>query len=526
VRFAHTLPAQDRGMVAKALHEAFSDSFFPTFGKARKYIETQRQQWISGFNRADLTTLETIVHGFGGHVETRQASSKDTSGAKPMLSILGVTIVLGGLLSFLTWHMLKPSDHDPTQKRAQDIFEQLSNIIPDRNPSDPEAQGDLSPGPLDQINTPQEQAKQKISALIKSTATVVGERGSGSAFFVTDQGHLVTNHHVIKSMRKVYVQTHDQAQHPAQVLRYSQEEDLALLKIDSQAYAPMSLGDATNLEPGERVITIGAPHGLSFTVTQGIVSYVGRIIGKHAYIQADVAINPGNSGGPMINQSGEVIGINNFILRQTEGLNFAIPVNYLYMGQEPFLKGILPTVVANASMQAWLSKASQNNRQRSAPNSTAQPDLSIPSPNKLITPETKAYRAARSDTTTLEKEVRDLTQKLNTLNTRMDNYHRDQQNNINRHVRGMRIDDLSVSQHAAQEKKLMIMKKNHLTEMIDQNRQCTRTAKQLKGKVYQLIVLMRKDNRDTQTLEDNKNIIENKLKQYAADLASLKSQKP
>jgi serine protease Do len=107
-----------------------------------------------------------------------------------------------------------------------------------------------------------------------------------------------------------------------------------LIKIESNDYPPLRLGDATKLHAGDTVWTIGAPHGLEFSVTKGIASFVGRNVGGKSFIQADVAINPGNSGGPMINDQGEVIGINNFIIKQTVGLNFAIPVNYFI--QEPF----------------------------------------------------------------------------------------------------------------------------------------------------------------------------------------------
>ena len=113
------------------------------------------------------------------------------------------------------------------------------------------------------------------------------------------------------------------------LIGYNQELDIALLKIEG-GYTPLKLGDSDKVDVGERVIAIGNPLGLSFSVTEGIVSAVNRDAGQGipAYIQTDAALNPGNSGGPLIDVEGEVIGINNFKVTG-DNIGFALESNYI-----------------------------------------------------------------------------------------------------------------------------------------------------------------------------------------------------
>ena len=165
--------------------------------------------------------------------------------------------------------------------------------------------------------------------------------GSGSGFFVNDAGYILTNYHVVDGADTITIKLHsDKTEYKAKVIGTAPDYDLALIKADGLAknkIKAMTLGNSDLLEAGRKVIAMGAPFGLDFTATEGIVSAVGREIPTgvrevpQTAIQTDAAINPGNSGGPLVNSLGEVIGINTQILspgaRQSSGVGFAIPIN-------------------------------------------------------------------------------------------------------------------------------------------------------------------------------------------------------
>jgi serine protease Do len=158
-------------------------------------------------------------------------------------------------------------------------------------------------------------------------------RGLGSGFVINPDGYLITNNHVVDGAADVRVKLSDGRQLPARVFGHDARTDLALLKIDAAGLTAIPLGDSAALQVGEPVMAIGNPFGLEQTVTTGIVSATGRVIGEGPYddfVQTDASINPGNSGGPLINARGQVIGINTAIFSQTGGsvgIGFAIPVN-------------------------------------------------------------------------------------------------------------------------------------------------------------------------------------------------------
>jgi serine protease Do len=156
-------------------------------------------------------------------------------------------------------------------------------------------------------------------------------RSLGSGFIISDDGYILTNYHVIAGADEVKVKLSDSREFKAQVKGGDEKLDLALLKIDAKDKLHVApLGDSDALEVGEWVMAIGNPFGLGQTVTTGIVSAKGRVIGSGPYddfIQTDASINPGNSGGPLFNTRGEVIGINTAIIAGGHGIGFAIPVN-------------------------------------------------------------------------------------------------------------------------------------------------------------------------------------------------------
>ncbi|MFZ7127306.1 MAG: DegQ family serine endoprotease [Desulfobacterales bacterium] len=157
------------------------------------------------------------------------------------------------------------------------------------------------------------------------------QRSLGSGFIISKEGYIVTNNHVIEDADQIKVRLYDEREYDAEVIGRDPKTDLALIKIQPEdPLSPLEFGDSDSLPVGSWVVAIGSPFGLEQTVTAGIVSAKGRIIGSGPYddfIQTDASINPGNSGGPLLNLQGEVVGINTAIVASGQGIGFAIPVN-------------------------------------------------------------------------------------------------------------------------------------------------------------------------------------------------------
>ncbi len=166
-----------------------------------------------------------------------------------------------------------------------------------------------------------------IGTVVRSVVSVATDRGQGSGVFVYRAGYIITNYHVVEGAQALQVLTYDGKVHPAATFAFSSNLDLAVLKIQDESYPLLPLANSDSAQVGEKVIAVGNPGGLGFTVTEGIVSAVNRAIFGSNYIQTDVPINPGNSGGPIINTKSEVLGINTFKISSFEGIGFAIPSN-------------------------------------------------------------------------------------------------------------------------------------------------------------------------------------------------------
>ncbi len=177
---------------------------------------------------------------------------------------------------------------------------------------------------FDQFEDPETPNQQKKEVL----------QGTGSGFIFNNNGEILTNAHVVSGADKVTVTLKDGRIFNGKVLGSDSVTDVAVVKIDAPNLPVVSLGDSDRLQPGEWAIAIGNPLGLDNTVTAGIVSATGRSSSQVGipdqqvqYIQTDAAINPGNSGGPLLNQRGEVIGMNTAIIKGAQGIGFAIPIN-------------------------------------------------------------------------------------------------------------------------------------------------------------------------------------------------------
>ena len=159
----------------------------------------------------------------------------------------------------------------------------------------------------------------------------VMQRSLGSGVIVDPSGIALTNAHVVERATEIEVLTADGQKHKAKIAGMDKKTDLAVLRLlGGGPYPAASLGDSDKVSVGDWVLAIGSPFGLEQTVTAGIISAKGRVIGQGPFddfIQTDAAINPGNSGGPLVNMSGQVIGINTAIVAQGQGLGFAIPIN-------------------------------------------------------------------------------------------------------------------------------------------------------------------------------------------------------
>lgn len=155
----------------------------------------------------------------------------------------------------------------------------------------------------------------------------------GSGFIVSEDGHILTNAHLVADMEEVTVKLLDKREFKARVVGLDRRTDVALIKIDAKGLRKVTLGDPSALEVGEWVAAIGSPFGFENSVTAGIVSAKGRLVPDEAFIpfiQTDVAVNPGNSGGPLFNARGEVVGINSMIYSDSGvymGLSFAVPID-------------------------------------------------------------------------------------------------------------------------------------------------------------------------------------------------------
>ncbi len=179
----------------------------------------------------------------------------------------------------------------------------------------------------------------------------------GSGFIIDKEGYIITNNHVVENTDKITVVLNDEKEFDAEIIGCDSYTDLALIKIKPhQNLTSLKMGDSDKLKVGEWVVAIGNPFGLSHTVTAGIVSAKGRVIGSGPYddyIQTDASINPGNSGGPLLNIKGEVIGINTMIIAGGQGIGFAIPIN--------LAKGVIKQLKTSGGVtRGWLGVTIQD----------------------------------------------------------------------------------------------------------------------------------------------------------------------
>lgn len=159
------------------------------------------------------------------------------------------------------------------------------------------------------------------------------EQGYGTGFFISSDGYLLTNHHVIAGADRITVTLNDRTELDATLIGSDESSDIAVLKVAGNHYPALPVAKADTLKVGEPVLAIGSPFGFDYSASAGIVSAKSRNVSREAavpFIQSDVALNPGNSGGPLFNRQGEVVGVNSLIFSGTGGymgLSFSIPID-------------------------------------------------------------------------------------------------------------------------------------------------------------------------------------------------------
>jgi serine protease Do len=247
-----------------------------------------------------------------------------------------------------------PASFAPIARAAQPAVVNVSTTQTVRAPGGPQ----FGPGPSPFGE--QDPSSQFFRHFFPQMPRSFTQRALGSGVIIDADGHIVTNAHVVKGADKIVVKLEDKRELDAKVVGVDEKTDVALLKIQPPGNLHVaSLGDSDQLQVGDWVVAIGNPFGLMETVTAGIVSAKGRVIGTGPYddfIQTDASINPGNSGGPLLNLQAQVIGINSAIVSQSGGnigIGFAIPIN--------LVKSVVEQLKAHGKViRGWLGVAIQD----------------------------------------------------------------------------------------------------------------------------------------------------------------------
>ena len=172
-------------------------------------------------------------------------------------------------------------------------------------------------------------------AKYNSVFVVTSGNSLGSGFAV-GENCIITNAHVLDNPNNIILTTYAGETHSAYLVGYEEDKDIAVLGVTDAKFTPLTIADYKSLNTGDDVYAIGAPKSMAYTLTKGVISAKEREIGKYKYIQTDAAINEGNSGGPLLNDEGNVIGINTLKMSDSEGIGLAIPMTVV----SDFLKSL------------------------------------------------------------------------------------------------------------------------------------------------------------------------------------------
>ncbi len=275
--------------------------------------------------------------------EKKDKQQKTLSKSLAITMIAGITFLLlfvYGTAGFLMFQYFK---ENPAQTPQQAVLEESQ--VTDKPPAetagiDGSETTQLQQPPMEsvtaytRIESPLEKSLEQIASLKRSVVMIEAGESQGSGVVISEQGHVVTNFHVIDPspyMATATVETPagEMVQRELMLLGYDIKKDLALLQFKNRqdlSLQPLPLGSIEGLSEGQRIVTIGSPRGLINTVSDGIVSGI-RQFDSEAYVQITAPISPGNSGGALLNMKGELIGLTTFKITESENLNFAISVD-------------------------------------------------------------------------------------------------------------------------------------------------------------------------------------------------------
>lgn len=218
--------------------------------------------------------------------------------------------------------VLETSINQKTSQVKLDLESQLEDVSTQFEEKSSELEGKIS-----SLDVESSDFSAIIDDVLPTVVSVRTNLGSGSGVFV-DNDLIITNQHVISGASIVQIVDYNGNWSNAKIVAVAENVDLAALRIVSdRSYSYLRPADLVDLKVGGKVIAVGNPLGLSFTVTEGIISSLNRVVDGQIYLQTDVPINPGNSGGPLINSEKRLVGINTFKLTNSEGLGFAVPAN-------------------------------------------------------------------------------------------------------------------------------------------------------------------------------------------------------
>lgn len=261
---------------------------------------------------------EKLIADYTGQIDVLTGNLKDTK-AELSEDIQDTEKSLGASINSVSTNVALLKEQNDRQ------FNTMSDLI-----NEIEKQANLK---LDQLKSEVKDIQIKsadfsaiVNDVLESVVSIKTNVGQGSGAVIRSNGYIVTNHHVINGASSVVAVTYGNEQLPVQLIGYDSGNDIAVLKVEKNLRY-FEFGNSDEVKVGTKVIAAGNPAGLSFTVTEGIVSALRTGPNNLKYIQTDVPINPGNSGGPLVNQKGEIIGINNFKAAGFESLGFAIASN-------------------------------------------------------------------------------------------------------------------------------------------------------------------------------------------------------
>jgi S1-C subfamily serine protease len=266
-------------------------------------------------------------------------------GSNLKIGVLSSIIAAAMMYVVLEWRPLASASESTPPAAPEITFAAPPETVPVSVPDLPPAPPAAAPNVQDADEQNNIDIYRRFSRSVVNVASTVisydfflggvPSSGFGSGVVIDDEGHIVTNYHVIQNAVELSVTLADQSRHPVTVVGVDPVNDLALLRVESPdvQWLPFPLGTTRSLQVGQKVLAIGNPFGLGWSLTTGIVSSLGRSIQGpvqnriiEGVIQTDAAINEGNSGGPLLNSEGELIGISTAKISGATGIGFAIPV--------------------------------------------------------------------------------------------------------------------------------------------------------------------------------------------------------